>query len=100
MTFSPLDEINDTALENGGMNRSKLTYTSNISIYLQDLLRKDRASLTADDDLWMMPTLSYYDSYTSSTYYYADYYYYTQSILNGTADVRHPVLNLTYTILK
>ena len=100
VTFSPLDEINDTALENGGMNRSKLTYTSNISIYLQDLLRKDRASLTADDDLWMMPTLSYYDSYTSSTYYYADYYYYTQSILNGTADVRHPVLNLTYTILK
>ncbi|MBQ1831590.1 MAG: hypothetical protein II112_04380, partial [Bacteroidales bacterium] len=100
VNYTPLDEINDTALENGAINRSKLTYTSNISLYLQNLLRKDPNRLTADDDLWMMPTVSVYDSYASTTYYFADYYYYTQSYLNGTADERHPVLNLTYTILK
>ena len=99
-SYAPIDEINDTTLESGDIDRSKLTYTSNISIYLQNILRKDRASLTADDDLWMMPTVSYYDSYSGSTYYYADYYYYSQSYLNGTAALRHPVLNLTYTILK
>lgn len=100
VNYTPLDEIHDTALENGAINRSKLSYTSNISLYLQSLLRKDRNSLTADDDLWMMPTVSVYDSYASTTYYFADYFYYSQSYLNGLADERHPVLNLTYTILK
>lgn len=100
VSYTPIEEINDDSLENGIINRSLLTYTSNISSYLQKILRKDRAALTADDDLWMMPTISYYDSYASATYHYADYYYYTQSVLNGTADLRHPVLNLTYTVLK
>ena len=98
--YTPLDEINDTALESGDINRSLLQYTSNVSLYLQDLLSRDRESLTTEDDLWIMPILSYYDSYSSATYYYSDYYYYSQSVLNGTAAERHPVLQLTYAVLE
>ena len=98
VNYTPLDEINNTALENGTLDRSLLQYKSNISLYLQDLIGRD--DLTADDDLWMMPTISYYNSYTSVTYYFADYYYYAQNILNGTAAKRHPVLQLTYAVLK
>ena len=100
INYSPLDEINDTNLESGGINRSKLEYTSNISQYMQDLLKRGREELTLEDDLWMMPILSYYDSYSSTTYYYSDYYYYSQSLLNGTAAERHPVLQLTYAVLE
>ena len=98
--YTPLDEINNTSMEDGTIDRSLLQYTSNISIYLQDLIQRDVSSINADDDLWMMPIVSYYNSYTSTTYYYSDYYYYTQNILNGTAADRHPVLKLTYSILK
>ena len=71
-----------------------------MSFYLQDLIRRDRSELTAADDLWLMPTISLYNSTTAVTYYYADYFYYTQSLLNGTSAERHPVIKLTYTILK
>ena len=98
--FSPLDEIQDETLESGAIDRANLTYTTNISQYLQKLLSRTPGSITADGDLWIMPTLSVYNSYTSATYYYADYLYYSQSLLNGTADARHPVLKLTYAILK
>ena len=98
--YSPLSEMEDGEMETGTIDRSHLCYTSNISIYLQGLLRRDGNSLTAADDLWMMPTLTTYDSSTGASYYFADYYYYAQSYLNGTGDVRHPELQLTYTILK
>ena len=99
LSYSPLDEINDVYLENGNINRSLLQYTANISLYLQELINRDKEEITGEDDLWMMPILSYYDSYSSQTYYYADYYNYTQAFLNGTAAERHPVLQLTYAIL-
>ncbi len=99
LNYTPIDEINDVYLENGEINRSLLQYTANISLYLQDLITRDREELTGKDDLWMMPILSYYDSYSSKTYYYSDYYNYTQSVLNGTAAERHPVLQLTFAVL-
>jgi len=98
--YSPIDEIKDETFESGDIDRSNLNYTVNISQYLQKLIKRDASSITSDDDLWIMPTVSLYNSYTSSTYYYADYLYYTQSQLNGTAYARHPVLKLTYAILK
>ena len=98
--YTPIDEINDTNLESGQIDRSQLEYRSNVSIYLQDLVRRDRSDIGAADNLWMMPTLTYYNSSTGATYYYADYFYYAQSVLNGTAAERHPVLTLTYSILK
>jgi len=99
VNYNPIDEINDTSLESGTIDRSLLQYKSNVSQYLQDLLSRDREEITEDDDLWMMPILSYYDSYSSTTYYYSDYYYYSQSVLNGVADERHPVIQLTYAVL-
>ena len=97
--YSPLSEISESTLESGDIDRSHLYYKANISIYLQDLIRRDLSEITTDDDLWIMPTVSYTDSY-SNTYYYPDYYYYKQDVLNGTGSLRHPVLKLTYTILK
>ena len=67
-------------MESGTIDRSLLEYKSNISIYLQDLVRKDAGAVTDEDDLWIMPTLSYYNSNTSTTYYYVDYFNYTQSV--------------------
>lgn len=98
--YSPIDEINQSEMENGAIDRARLQYTSNVSLYLQDILDRDAADLTADDDLWLMPIVSSYNSSTGVTYYYADSYYYTQSFLNGTAATRHPVLSLTYSVLK
>ena len=98
--YEPIDEIEDETFESGDIDRSNLNYTVNISLYLQDLISCDANCITSEDDLWIMPTVSVYNSYTSATYYYADYLYYTLSQLNGTAEARHPVLKLTYAILK
>lgn len=99
--YTPIDEINQTDdVETGTINRSKLEYRSNVSIYIQNLIRRDRSKITAADDLWMMPTITYYNSTSGETFYYADYFYYAQSVLNGAADPRHPVVTLTYSILK
>ena len=48
---------------------------------------------------------SYYPYYGSSsssgsTYYYVDSQNYWTCEINGTAAARHPVLHLTYTVLK
>lgn len=98
--YSPLAEINDTSLEGGSIDRSQLYYKSNISLYLQDLLSQEDSDIDDEDDLWFMPTYSYYNSNTGTTYYYADNYFYTQTTLNGTSALRHPVLKLTYSVLK
>jgi hypothetical protein len=97
--YTPLAEIDEEDLETGYIDRSNLCYTANISMYLQNLISRKASEITQYDDLWIMPTIALYNSYTGETYYYADYYYYSQSRLNGTADARHPVLQLTYTIL-
>ena len=98
--YTPIDEIQDEAVEKGTMDRSNLRYVSNISMYLQDLIRRDRSDITAADDIWLMPTITSYNTSTGATYYFADYFYYSQSYLNGTGDVRHPEIQLTYTTLK
>ena len=100
LMFNPLSEIEETDMETGTIDRSNLCYTSNVSIYLQKLLRTSANALTTEDDLWMMPTLASYNSNTGVTYYFADYFYYAQSYLNGTGDVRHPEIRLTYTVLQ
>lgn len=97
--YSPIDEIEDSSFESGDIDRASLCYPVNISNYLQALLKSDPASIDAGDDLWIMPTVTTYNSYTGATYYYADTYYYTQSLLNGTSDARHPVLKLTFAVL-
>ena len=98
-TYAPIEQISETSYESGTLDRSLLQYKSNISVYLQELLRSDPSDIDEDDDLWMMPTVSYTDNH-SNTYYYPDYFYYKQNVLNGTGAERHPVLKLTYTVLK
>lgn len=98
--YAPLGELGESSVENGNIDRSLLLYKAGISFYLQDLIKKDASKVTNEDDLWLMPTLSYYNSNTSTTYYYADNVYYSHTWLNGTDAARHPVLKLTYTVLK
>ena len=98
--YAPLSELGESTVEDGSMNRSLLLYKASISFYLQDLIKKEAGQVTDEDDLWLMPTLSYYNSNTSTTYYYADNVYYSRTLLNGTDATRHPVLKLTYTVLK
>lgn len=98
--YAPLSELGETTIENGSFDRSLLSYKSSISFYLQKLIKKEAGQLTDEDDLWLMPTLSYYNANTSTTYYYADNVYYSRTLLNGTDAARHPVLKLTYTVLK
>lgn len=100
LTYGPLEEIYDAAIETGDIDQSHLTYKSNISFYLQDLLDQMSTEVTAEDDLWIMPTVSQINSYTSETYYYSDYFFYRQIVLNGTDAERHPELKITYTVLR
>ena len=100
LRYTPIDEIQDDAVEKGDIDRCNLRYVSNISMYLQDLIRRDRSDITEADDIWLMPTITSYNSSTGATYYFADYFYYSQSLLNGTGNLRHPQIQLTYTTLK
>lgn len=97
--YTPLDEIDEEDLESGFIDRSNLCYTANVSMYLQNLISRKASEITTNDDLWIMPTITLYSSTTGVTFYYPDYYYYSQSRLNGTSDARHPVLQLTYSVL-
>ena len=100
VNYAPISDIDNADVESGTIDRSLLTYTSNISRYLQNLIRRDESSLTEEDDLWIMPIVAYYNSTLGITYHYADAFYYTQGLLNGTAAARHPEIRLTYTVLK
>lgn len=101
MLFSPIDEINsDKDYNFGTINRSLMTYRPDAALFIQDLIKKDYADLGTDYDMWMMPTIQYTDSYNNSVYYYADYQYYRTGVLNGSSAERHPVLRLTYTVLR
>jgi len=100
MRYAPLSEIDEEEFESGEIDRSNLRYTANVSFYIQKLLSRSASEITSDDDLWIMPTVGSYDSYSGETTYLADYFFYTQSQLNGTSNPRHPVLKLTYTILR
>ncbi|MCR5710745.1 MAG: DUF4270 domain-containing protein [Bacteroidales bacterium] len=98
--YYPLSELNYSEFESGSIDRSRMEYVSNVSFWLQELIRRDKSKITEADDLWMMGTVSYTDSYNGTTTWFSDYFYYTQTQLNGTAAARHPVLKLTYSVLK
>ena len=100
VNYGPLEDISDTTLEDGSMDRSNLWYKSNISSYLQHLIRKAESEVTEEDDLWMMPTVSTTNSYTGDLSYYSDCYFYQQNFLNGTGALRHPVLKIIFSELK
>ena len=98
--YSPIAEIYDSNFNNGSINRSLSYYKPDVSLFLQDLLKKDDSKITEKDDLWMMATLTVTNSSSGTTYYYADYSTYFTATLNGLGSTRPPKLRLTYTILK
>ena len=97
--YSPIDESGDVMFEAGAINRSLMCYRSDIGLYLQSLIRKDKSQINGSDDLWMMPVTSYSDSSTGETYYLTDCYSYYTARLNGTKAQRRPNLVLTYTYI-
>ena len=98
--YSPIDEISNSSMEHGSIDRSQLCYKSNISIHLQKLIQRSESGITSEDNLWLMGTVTSVSNTTGETFYYSDNVYYTQTMLNGTAALRHPLLRITYTVLK
>ena len=98
--YVPLDEVYESELEAGDINRSLLNYRSDACIYIQELIQKQEYEITREDDLWIMPIIEYSNSQTGEIYYYADYAYYTQCELFGTGCVRRPTLRITYSVLQ
>ena len=146
--YSPISERYVSAYDNGSMNRSLFYFRPDAALYIQSLIREEKAEIDENYDLWIIPTIeyttsssssydygNYYDYYASmygygyggygygygygydpysyygyygygsgssseTTYYYVDSQYYLTCEINGTAAERHPVLRLTYTVLK
>ena len=153
--YSPISERYTTAYEHGEANRSLFFFRSDVALYLQSLIREKKEEVDENYDIWMIPTIEYttsssstdysdyynyanyyasmygygyggygygyggYDPYgygygygygypygygssssSGSTYYYVDSQNYWMCEINGTAAARHPVLHLTYTVLK
>ncbi len=98
--YKPIDEIYDSFMNNGSLNRSLLNYKPDIGFYLQDLIKKDSSEITDEDDLWLMQTISHTNSTTNVTTHYPDFTYYNIAKFNGTGCDRNPKLRIVYTVLK
>lgn len=93
VTFYPIEELADDAMDHGDINLSLFEYKSDASLCIQKILRTEDKNLSPLDDIWMMGT--YTDTYSS----YIDYRNYSMGILNGTGADRSPYLRFTYSIL-
>lgn len=98
--YEPFDEVDDDVFELGEMNRSLMSYSTDVGIYLQDLLKKSDSEITAFDDIWFMPTSEVTDSSTGNIYYTVNYADYSYGKLNGMKSNRRPKLTLTYTTIN
>ncbi len=152
--YNPISERYTTAYDHGEINRSLFYFRSDAAIYLQSLIREKKEEVDENYDIWMIPTIEYTTSSSTSTSDYYDYYNYYASMygygyggygygyggynpygygygygygypygygsssssgttyyyvdsqnywmceINGTSAARHPVLRLTYTVLK
>ena len=98
--YTPIDEIYDSYMSNGSLNRSLLSYKPDIGLYLQDLIKKESSELTDEDDLWIMQTISYTNNTTNVTTHYPDFTHYNVAKFNGTGCKRNPKLRIVYTLLK
>lgn len=82
--YSTITDVNVSDEDPGNINRSTGCYTPDITHYLQKVIKKEKDDLSADDDIWLMPTTKNQDSNetNSSTEnynmynYYNPYYYY------------------------
>jgi hypothetical protein len=49
--YTPIEEIYDSFMSKGSINRSLLHYKPDVGFYLQDLIKKESSELTDEDDL-------------------------------------------------
>lgn len=82
--YSTITDVNVSDEDPGNINRSTGCYSPDITHYLQRMLKKGKDELSADDDIWLMPTTKNQDSNDSDSStpdynmynYYNPYYYY------------------------
>jgi hypothetical protein len=98
--YTPIEEIYDSFMSKGSINRSLLHYKPDVGFYLQDLIKKESSELTDEDDLWLMQTISHTNNTTNVTTHYPDFTYYNVAKFNGTGCKRNPRLRIVYTVLK
>lgn len=101
--ITPLPEIYNNN-EIGMINRSKYSYTCEITNYLQDIVKETEVG--KEDDLYICPILSYLTNtgsiYGGGTMYYGmDNQDYRNGIINGSGHaLRRPTLELTFSVLN
>lgn len=96
--YQPLEDVN-TAVNKGGMNRSKMEYILDITNYCQEILKTESKDLDEGFDLWLAPMTFTVDDYSNTAYYF-DNRSYNRVVLNGPGARRHPTIKIAYAILK
>jgi len=80
--YSPISEIYQSSYDKGTINRSLFYFKPDAALLMQSLIRKDAADITDQDDIWIIPTITYTTSDDSSSSYY-DYYNYYNNYYNN-----------------
>ena len=78
--YSPISEIYSDTYDRGSINRSLFCFRPDAALYTQTLIRKNLDDITDQDDIWVIPNITYTTSSGSSSYnpysYYDPYSYY------------------------
>ncbi|MBO4571159.1 MAG: hypothetical protein J5699_04470 [Bacteroidales bacterium] len=79
--YSPISEIYSDSYDNGAINRSLFCFKPDAALFFQAFIRKGLDEITDEDDIWIIPNISYTTSSSSSSYYdpysyYGGYGYY------------------------
>jgi len=94
----PVDGI--ASSDGGSMDRNHEYYYCTITSYVQNMITKDRSSVSSTDDLWICPVTTFTNTSTYATSYLLDVDNYHRVILNGPYSDRPPRIELVYGILK
>ncbi|MBR6270130.1 MAG: hypothetical protein IKR30_06150 [Bacteroidales bacterium] len=73
--YSPIGEIYSEAYDKGSINRSLFCFKPDAALYMQTLIRKKLEDVTDQDDIWVIPNVTYTTSSGSSSYYNPYSYY-------------------------
>ena len=74
--YSPIGEIYSSSYDKGTINRSLFCFKPDAALYFQTLIRKPLDEITDQDDIWIIPNVTYTTSSSSSSSYYDPYSYY------------------------
>ena len=73
--YSPIGEIYSDSYDKGAINRSLFCFKPDAALYMQTLIRKKLEDVTDQDDIWVIPNVTYTTSSGSSSYYNPYSYY-------------------------